>query len=100
MNRRSFLATALAAAAPVPAAIKRIDSTRVSAISDEIARSPEEAIGFAHKFGMQWLSLRDIPAPLGEKKKSYHSLDPDMLKQAMGSFKEGGIKVSFLDSPN
>ena len=99
MNRRSFLAATLAAAAPVPAAIKRIDSTRVSAISDEIARSPEEAIEFAHKFGMQWLSLRDVPVALSAKKNSYHALEPDALKQAMASFKEAGVKVSFLDSP-
>jgi sugar phosphate isomerase/epimerase len=99
MNRRSFLAASLAAAVPSRAAIKRIDSSRISAITDEISRSPKEAIEFAHKFGMQWLSLRDVPVPLGQKKSSYHTLDPDQLKQAMTEFKDAGIKVSFLDTP-
>ncbi len=59
MNRRSFLAASLAAAAASRAAtIKRIDSSRISAITDECSRSQAESIDFAHKFGMQWLSLR------------------------------------------
>jgi sugar phosphate isomerase/epimerase len=99
MNRRSFLAASLAAAVPSRAAVKRIDSSRVSAITDEISRSQAESIEFAHKFGMQWLSLRDIPVPLSQKKSAYYSLEPDKLKQAMGEFKDAGIKVSFLDTP-
>lgn len=99
MNRRSFLAATLAAAVPSRAAIKRIDSSRVSAITDEISRSQAESIEFAHKFGMQWLSLRDVPVPLGQKRVSYHTLDPDQLKQAMKEFKDGGIKISFMDTP-
>jgi L-ribulose-5-phosphate 3-epimerase len=99
MNRRSFLAATLAAAVPAPAAIKRIDPSRISAITDEISRSPAEAIEFAHKFGMQWLSLRDIPAPLNAKKTAYYSLEPDALKQVVREFKDAGIKISFLDTP-
>jgi sugar phosphate isomerase/epimerase len=99
MNRRSFLAATLAAAVPSRAAIQRIDSSRISAITDEISRSQAESIEFAHKFGMQWLSLRDVPVPLGQKKVSYHTLDPDQLKQAMKEFKDGGIKISFMDTP-
>jgi sugar phosphate isomerase/epimerase len=100
MNRRSFLAASLAAAAASRAAtIKRIDSSRISAITDECSRSQAESIDFAHKFGMQWLSLRDIPAPLGQKRVAYHSLEPDKLKEAMKEFKDAGIKISFLDTP-
>lgn len=98
MNRRSFLAAAAAAAIPAPAARRRIDRSRVSAITDEISRSPAEAIEFAHKFGLQWLSLRDIPSN-DPKKISYHSLDPAQLAQAMAEFKAGGVGISFLDSP-
>ena len=57
-----------------------------------------EAIEFAHKFGMQWLSLRDIPSS-DPKKISYHSLEPAMLQQAKAEFKDGGVGISFLDSP-
>src|SRR5580692_7344182 len=95
MNRRTFLAATLAAAIPSPAAPKRIDSSRVSAITDEVSRSPAEAIEFAHKFGMKWLSLRDIPSNEA-KKTSYHELDPKMLQQAKAEFKNAGIGISFL----
>src|SRR5690242_13361105 len=99
MDRRSFLTATLAAAVPASAAARRIDSSRVSAITDEVARSPEEAIGFAHKFGMQWLSLRDMPAALGAKKTAYYSLEPKALRQVAKEFRDAGIKISFLDTP-
>jgi len=99
MDRRSFLATAIAAAVPAPAAVRRIDSSRVSAITDEIARSPSEAIEFAHKFGMEWLSLRDMPSALGAKKTAYYSLEPNALRQVAKEFKDAGIRISFLDTP-
>ena len=100
MNRRTFLAATIAAAVPATASPRRIDSTRISAITDEISRSPAEAIQFAHDFGMQWLSLRDMPAPLNQQPKvPYYSMEPAQLKQVMGEFKAAGIKVSFLDTP-
>src|SRR3954453_22672433 len=99
MDRRSFFAATLAAAVPAPAAVRRIDSSRVSAITDEIARSPSEAIEFAHKFGMEWLSLRDMPSALGAKKTAYYSLEPNALRQVAKEFKDAGIRISFLDTP-
>ncbi len=100
MNRRSFLAAGIAAAVSTSrAATNRLDKTRVSAITDEVSRSPAEAIEFAHKFGMQWLSLRAIPAPLGTKGVEYYTLDPDALRKANDEFKAAGIGVSFLDTP-
>jgi sugar phosphate isomerase/epimerase len=99
MNRRTFLAATLAAAVPAPAAPRRIDSSRVSAITDEISRSPADAIQFAHDFGMQWLSLRDTPAPPGPGRIPYYSMEPAKLQQVMGEFKDAGIKISFLDTP-
>ena len=99
MDRRSFLAATLAAAVPSSAAQKRIDSSRVSAITDEIARSPADAIQFAHDFGMKWLSLRDTPAAPGPGRVPYYSMEPAQLKQVMDGFKEAGIGVSFLDTP-
>lgn len=98
MDRRSFLAATLAAAIPAPAAIKRIDSSRVSAITDEVSRSPTEAIEFAHKFGLQWLALRDIPSN-ERAKTAYYSLEPNMLQQVKKELKDAGIGVSFLDTP-
>jgi L-ribulose-5-phosphate 3-epimerase len=99
MDRRTFLAATLAAAIPAPAAPKRIDSSRVSAITDEISRSPAEAIQFAHDFGLQWLSLRDTPAPPGPGRIPYYSMEPARLQEVVKEFKDAGVKVSFLDTP-
>ena len=99
MNRRSFLTCALGATLPAFPATRRLDKSCVSAITDEVSRSQDESIEFAHKHGMQLLSLRDIPAPLGAKKIPYYSLEPDALKQVAHDFKEAGIRVAFLDTP-
>jgi len=99
MNRRSFLASALGAAIPASAAPRSIDRSRVSAITDEVSRSPAEAIDFAHEFGLQLLSLRDIPVPLGAKKTPYYSLEPDAMKHVASQFKDAGIRIAFLDTP-
>lgn len=99
MDRRTFLAATLAAAIPAPAAPRRIDSSRVSAITDEISRSPAEAIRFAHDFGLQWLSLRDTPAPPGPRKVPYYSMEPARLQEVVKEFKDAGVKISFLDTP-
>jgi L-ribulose-5-phosphate 3-epimerase len=99
MDRRSFLATAVAAAVPSLATTLVIDRNRVSAISDEVARSPPDAISYAHEFGLKFLSLRDVPAPLTAKKYSYHSLEPEALRQAVQQFKDAGIRIGFLDTP-
>jgi sugar phosphate isomerase/epimerase len=100
MDRRSFLAATLAAAVPSSAAPKEgIDKSRVSAITDEISRSPAAAIQFAHEFGMKRLSLRDTPAEPGPGRKPYYSMEPAQLKQVMNEFKSEGIQVSFLDTP-
>jgi sugar phosphate isomerase/epimerase len=100
VDRRSFLTTALAAALSRRgrAATKRIDRSRISAITDEIARSPAGAIEFAHEYGLQWLSLRDVPVELKAKKSSYYSLDPEAMAQAAREFKDGGIRIAFLDT--
>jgi sugar phosphate isomerase/epimerase len=98
VDRRSFLATALAAAVPVRAATKRIDRSRISAITDEIAHSPAEAIDFAHQYGLEWLSLRDVPVEPKTKKSAYYSLEPDAMLQAAREFKDAGIRIAFLDT--
>jgi L-ribulose-5-phosphate 3-epimerase len=100
LNRRSFLATTITAATvPAFAAPRRLNISRVSAITDETARSPAEAIDFAHQYGLQWLSLREVPAPRESKKVLYHSLPSDDLKQAAKDFKAAGIRIAFLDTP-
>ncbi len=73
----------------------KIDRTRISAISDEVSKSPAEAIAFAKEYGMEWLSLRDVPGT----KKSYHTMEPDELSAVHAEFKGAGIRISFLDTP-
>ena len=99
MNRRSFLAATLGAAIPVRATTRHLDRSRVSAITDEVSRSQAESIDFAHKYGLQRLSLRDIPAPLGAKKIPYYSLEPGAQQKVAREFKDAGIRIAFLDTP-
>jgi len=98
MNRRTFLGSSLGSALALRAATSpgpKIDRSRIAAISDEIAKSPAEAIAFAKRYGMQWLELRDMPGG----KKSYHTLEPEDLAVARAEFKEAGIRISFLNTP-
>jgi sugar phosphate isomerase/epimerase len=93
MRRREFLGAGLAA----PAALygkNRIDRSRVSAITDEIARSPAEAIAFARQYRLKWLELRGVPGA----KKSYTSLSEAEIRAAAKEFDENGIRISFLNT--
>lgn len=97
LPRRQFLSATLGAAATAWAAKappRHIDHTRLSAISDEIARTPADAIAFAHEYKMQWLELRNFPGD----KVEYSFAPEDRLQQAAKEFADGGIKISFLNS--
>jgi L-ribulose-5-phosphate 3-epimerase len=103
MNRRSFLTTAAAAGALASrssfakSARSHVSPARISAISDEIAMSPEEAIAFAHHFGLEWLELRNVPA-LPHEGKPYFFLSEEELKPAAKAFHDNGIRISFLNT--
>lgn len=73
----------------------RIDHARVSAISDEIAKSPAEAIAFAHQYQMKWLELREVP---GDKQRNYFLCDEAYLREAAAEFRAAGIRISFLNA--
>lgn len=95
MTRRELLLSATAwTAAAAPKRSRRVDISRISAISDELARSPADAIAFAKKYGMSWLELRGIPGGGG----SYAGLPEEKLRAAATEFKENGIRISFLDA--
>jgi sugar phosphate isomerase/epimerase len=93
MTRRELLAGALTAAV-LPAKTK-IDRSSISAISDEIGRTPQASIDFAKKYDMQFLELRDVP---GSKGKEYSFLPEDEAKQAAADFERNGIRISFMNS--
>ncbi|MBI3473074.1 MAG: sugar phosphate isomerase/epimerase [Candidatus Solibacter usitatus] len=93
MTRRELLAGTLAASAL--AARNKIDRTRISAITDEIAVSPEDAIAFALQYKLQWVELRAVP---GKKGAEYAFMPEAEVKAAAAAFKRNGLGVSFLNS--
>ncbi|MBE0660470.1 MAG: sugar phosphate isomerase/epimerase [Bryobacteraceae bacterium] len=93
MNRRNFIAASLAAVAPMQAA-SRIDWSRISVLTDEVAKSPEEAIEFCRHYALKWVELRGVPG----QRRSYFTLQGPELAAAVKSFKDAGLKVSFLNT--
>ncbi len=93
LTRREMILSALAAGALWSK--NGITHAQISAISDEIAKSPEEAIAFAHAYGMKWLELRDVP---GNKAQNYFLNDEAFLQAAAKQFKAGGVGISFLNT--
>jgi len=92
ITRRELLAAALAAGKLQAA--NRIDRSRISAISDEIARSPAGAIAFAKQYGLRWLELRAVPGG----KAAYESMPDAELQAAAKEFAANGIRISYLDA--
>ena len=92
VTRRELLGAA--AAGVLQARPRKVDITRISAISDEIARSPADAIAFARKYNLRWLELRDVPGGGG----GYPSRPAEWLRQAGREFTDHGIAISFLDA--
>lgn len=93
LSRRCLLASGFAAL-PL-AARNRIDRSRVSVITDEIARGPRDAIDFAKQYGLQWVELRGVP---GMRGRDYASLPEEDLRAAAQQFREHGLRVSFLNT--
>jgi len=92
MTRRELLAVAVAARALH--AGKRLDPSCISAITDEIAASPADAIAFARQYRLRWVELRGVP---GGKVPYYMLPEPD-LRAAAREFAASGIRVSFLNT--
>ena len=80
--------------APVLRARTGIDKSRISAITDEIGLSTDDSIAFAHKYGLQWVELRNEPS----LKKEYFTLPEAQVKADALRFAREGLKVSFLNT--
>ena len=93
MRRREFLAASLAARFAL--AKQRIGPARISAISDEIARTPADAIAFLKQYGLHAVELRGVPGA----RSTYAFLPEPELRVAAREFAENGIRVSFLNTP-
>src|SRR6186997_1746187 len=92
MTRRELLAGTLAVTA-LPAKPSRIDRSRISAISDEIGKTPQESIDFAKQYDLQYLELRNVPGG-----KEYAFLPEEQTKEAAADFARNGIRISFMNS--
>jgi len=75
----------------------RIDKSRISAITDEIGLTPEESVAFAKQYGLRWIELRNIPGV--KPGKEYAFASEAELKEALASFSQNGLKVSFINTP-
>lgn len=96
MHRRSFLAAGLASLSPpLFAGGNHIGRSRLSAITDEIGRTPAASLEFARHYGLQWVEIRDVPGA----RKSYWNLPAEEAKAAAREFADHGLKVSFFNTP-
>ena len=96
-RRHLLLSSAALAQTPIPleAARKRIDYTRVSAITDECAATEADTVKFASDHGLKWVELRSVPGV----KASYHLWDETNLKATAKMYSDAGVRVSFLNTP-
>jgi sugar phosphate isomerase/epimerase len=93
MTRRELLAAAPACAHPLWART-RLNKLSISAITDEIGKTTDEAIAFAHQYGLRFIELRNAP----EEHKEYVALPEEKLKAHAARFASEGLKVSFLNT--
>jgi L-ribulose-5-phosphate 3-epimerase len=94
MTRRELIAATLTA--PALFGKSRIDKSRISAITDEIGLTPEDALDFAKQYRLQCIELRNVPG--SKPGKEYAFLSEAEVKQAATSFEANGLKVSFINT--
>lgn len=91
--------TAALGAAALPAlAARPIQRNRISAITDEVARTPAQAIEFCRQYELKWVELRGLPVADGSRSREYFRLPEGELKQAAREFSDAGLGVSFLNT--
>lgn len=98
LTRRRLFETALFTGGAGLLSAKPIQRNRISAITDEIARSPEQAIEFCRQYGLKWVELRGVPKADGARSREYFQLPEADLKLAARQFSDAGLGVSFLNT--
>jgi len=93
MTRRELL-TAAAASASILWARSHMDKSRISAITDEIGLSLDEAIAFTHQYGLQFVEIRNPP---GSRKEYFSMTEPEIKADAL-RLRNEGLKVSFVNT--
>jgi hydroxypyruvate isomerase len=94
MTRRDLLAAAGAVCALPLEARSHFDKSRISAITDEIGRSTDESIAFAHQYGLTSVEIRNPP----DDKREYFTLTEAEIKADAIRFRNEGLKVSFVNT--
>jgi sugar phosphate isomerase/epimerase len=98
MTRRELLlATGAACALPLRAR-SHWDKTRISAITDEIGLTTDEAIKFAHDYGLKFVEIRNPPKSEPNARREYFQLTEPELKADAVRFTNEGLKVSFVNT--
>ncbi len=91
ISRRALL---LAASSAPLIARSRLDRVHLSALTDEIGKTPAESIAFARQYGLKWVELRGVPGG-----KLYYERIPDAeLRIAAKELAAAGLRVSFLNT--
>src|SRR5262249_49930920 len=70
------------------------DKSRISAITDEIGTSTDDAIAFAHKYGLSNLEIRN---PAGTRKEYFSLTEAEIHSDAL-RFQKEGLKVTFVNT--
>jgi sugar phosphate isomerase/epimerase len=96
MTRRELLAAAAVAAGAPALRARGFDKSRISAITDEIGVSTDDAIAFAHKYGLTNIEIRD--RVLEGRKREYFQLPEAEIKTDALRFQKEGLKVSFVNT--
>jgi len=94
-TRRQFVGSMFASAALYGQKARPVDRSRISALTDETARTPQGAIDFLKQYGLRLAELREVPGGGGTYDES---LSDEQLRAAAREFKDAGIRVSFLDA--
>jgi sugar phosphate isomerase/epimerase len=71
-----------------------MDRTRISAITDEIGKTTDESIAFAHEYGLRFVEIRNPPG----NRKEYFQLTEAEIKADALRFAREGLKVSFVNT--
>lgn len=73
---------------------RRLNRSRISAITDEIGKTADDAITFAKQYGLEWVELRSVP----ETRKEYSLLPEAEVKATAAALSAHGLRVSFLNT--
>jgi len=97
-TRRELLAAGAAwtgaACASTAWARGRWDRSRISAITDELGGTPDEAVAFAREYGLQFVEIRNQPGT----NKEYAALREADIKADASHLVNEGVKVSCVNT--